>query len=339
MKKNCFIFHYSCSLLGAYAKDETFKQDFKGANTLIEEKQFKVSLPIWLKLQEQQPRNSNLNYKVGLCYMNSANNKIKSLPYFSVAIQNTTKNYNPYSYIEKKAPVDAFLHLAKAHHYNYDNDKVTRFYQSFKNTATNKHYLYLTANHSLEQCENAKSAVANPVNTKIKNMCATINSPFGDYSPVIPIDESSIYFTSRIIREDRSNLYNIDFKDRNHFEDIYVSNNYENESSKPTMLNINTDGPEAVERAKRTRRLVISIKSSASKVPSETFKTNDALAYKIAIDASRHIKSELISKGISSKYIIFKIVDSSVNGPKFNIEEARKPKVYEKYQYVTITIK
>jgi len=95
----------------------------------------------------------------------------------------------------------------------------------------------------------------------------------------------------------------------------------------------------ALKNVKKTRRLLIAIKSSASKVPSKSFRTNDALAYKRAIDAQRHIKNELMSRGVSSKYIIFQEVDSSVNGPEYNTSKPQSREVFEEFQYVTITIK
>tara|TARA_B100000809_G_scaffold266051_1_gene327089 strand:- start:8231 stop:10321 length:2091 start_codon:yes stop_codon:yes gene_type:complete len=246
MKKNCFIILFSCSLLGAYAQDETFKQKFKEANTLIEENQYKVALPLWLKLQESAPSNANLNYKVGICYISSANDKKKSLAYFERAIANTTKNYDPFSASEKKAPLDAYLYLANIHHISYNLDKATSYYKTFKKVATKKHYLYKKADLGLKQSNNAKVAVANPVKTTITNMGGTINSAYGDYSPVIAVDESSIYFTSRRLRKDSSNLYYVDFIDGNYFEDIYVSHKYDSTWSEPELLNISTDGHEAV---------------------------------------------------------------------------------------------
>mgnify|MGYP000577882215 CR=1 FL=1 len=246
MKKLCLILFFSCSLLGAYAQNDTFKQDFKEANTLIEENQYKVALPIWLKLLQQQPANANLNYKIGLCYISSANDKLKSLKYFKKATTKTTKNYDPFSSVEKKAPLDAYLYLAKIQHINYDLDDALTSYQTFKKIATKKHFLYEKANLGLKQCENAKVAVANPVKATIKNMGTTINSAYSEYSPVISVDESSIYFTSRRVRKDSSNLYYIDFIDGKHFEDIYVAHKYDSTWSEPELLNINTDGHEAV---------------------------------------------------------------------------------------------
>ncbi|MGB0888228.1 MAG: TolB family protein [Vicingaceae bacterium] len=246
MKNTCLIFLLSLSLTRVYGQVETFKQDFKEANTLIEENQFKVALPIWLKLLKQQPTNANINYKIGLCYISTANDKLKSLDYFKKATVNTTKKYDPFSHLEKKAPLNSFLYLAIIQHINYDLDDATTSYNTFKKLATPKHFLYKKADLGLKQCENAKKAVATPVKTIVTNLGTNINSTYGDYSPVISVDESTIYFTSRRVRKDSSNIYYYDFIDGKHFEDIYVSNKYDSTWSEPELLNINTDGHEAI---------------------------------------------------------------------------------------------
>ncbi len=80
MKKIALILTFTCALINLNAQDN-FSEKFLEANTLIEESQHNVALPIWLKLQAEQPANSNVNYKVGLCYLKSANDKNKALSY------------------------------------------------------------------------------------------------------------------------------------------------------------------------------------------------------------------------------------------------------------------
>ena len=60
---------------------DNFRQKFLEANTLMEESSYNVALPIWLKLSIEEPDNFNINYKIGICYMNSANEKAKALDY------------------------------------------------------------------------------------------------------------------------------------------------------------------------------------------------------------------------------------------------------------------
>ena len=246
MKKIALIITFSLALINLNAQDESFRQSFLEANTLMEEKQYNVALPIWLKLQAEQPTNFNINYKVGVCYIYSANDKAKALDYLVKAVQNTTKNYDPFSSSEKKSPIESYFYLAQAYHINYELDNAMMNYNSFKEKISKKHFLFNEVDHHIEQCKNAKVAVANPVNIKVSNMGMVINSPLADYSPVLSIDESTIYFTSRRIRKDSSNYYIKDIEDGQHYEDIYVSHNYDGVWTEPELIGINTEGHDAV---------------------------------------------------------------------------------------------
>lgn len=246
MKKIALVITFSLALINLYAQDESFRQSFLEANTLMEEKQYNVALPIWMGLQAEQPANFNLNYKVGVCYIYSANDKAKALNYLVKAVQNTTKNYDPFSSSEKKSPVESYFYLARAYHINYELDNAMVNYNSFKEKISKKHYLFNEVDHHIEQCKNAKIAVANPVNIKVSNMGSLINSPLADYSPVLSIDESTIYFTSRRIRKDSSNYYIKDIEDGQHYEDIYVAHNYDGVWTEPELIGINTEGHDAV---------------------------------------------------------------------------------------------
>lgn len=245
MKKISLSILFFLTLLIVNAQSESFRKTFLEANTLMEESQYEEALKKWLQLHQQQPENTNVNYRVGKCYIQSANNKKKALNYLIKAAQNTTGNFNPYTSSEKRAPNEAYFFLGRAYHINYQFDNAIVNYNSFKEKISTKHYLYDEIDHHIEQCKNAKIAVKNPVNISVQNMGKMINSIYADYSPALSVDESTIYFTSRRIRPDSSNTYVFDESDGNHFEDIYVAYKSEGEWSQPELLNINTDGHEA----------------------------------------------------------------------------------------------
>jgi hypothetical protein len=231
--------------LSFFAQDqESFKKQFTEANTLMEENFYDKALPIWLSLLKENPDNFNLNYKVGLCYLHSSNHKKDALPYLIKASQGTTTNYDPFSFNEKQAPLETIYYLAKAYHINYDLDKAMMNYMSFKDKITKKHYLYEEVDHDIEMCKNAKIALKNPVNIEVKNLGQKINSIYPEYSPVINIGEDIIYFTSRRLRPDSSNLYIKDV-DGMFFEDIYASEKENGEWNEPQLLPFNTAGHEA----------------------------------------------------------------------------------------------
>ena len=238
-----------CCLVAAsnlFSQEESFKEKFLEANTLIEEKLYHVALPLWLDLQKEQPDNSNLNYKVGLCYIESKNQKAKALGFLVEAVKNVSKNYDPFSHTEKKAPKEVYYYLARAQHLNYRLDDAIVNYNTFKEGVSKNHYLYDDVDRQKGYCKNAKIAVASPRKTTITNMGNIINSAYEDYSPAILFDESTIYFTSRRLRSDSSNLYVTEKSDGKYYEDIYVAHKYNGIWSKPKTINITTSGHEAV---------------------------------------------------------------------------------------------
>jgi len=73
-------------------------------------------------------------------------------------------------------------------------------------------------------------------------------------------------------------------------------------------------------------------------VPTKTFGSNQNLAKKRAESAKSTITSSLTSKGIDKDNIVFNAIIQGVNGPKYNSDYTNK-NIYEKYQFVIITIK
>ena len=162
---------------------------------------FSRALPIWLELQLEQPDNFNLNYKVGVCYIHSTNNKSKALSFLVKAVQNTSKNYDPFSTSEKKSPIKAYFYLARAYHINYELDAALLNYNSFKEKVSKKHYLFKEADHHMEQCRNAKEEMKNPKNVEIKNSIVGPHVSIGENTVVKnSIISNSIIQTNTIIR-------------------------------------------------------------------------------------------------------------------------------------------
>jgi len=244
MKKHILVL--SLILLNIYAfAQESFNQKFLEANTLMEESMFNIALPIWLDLYSQQPENHNVNYKIGVCYLNSGNEKKKALPYLKKAAENSTANYDPFNSAEKKSPNETQFFLARAQHINYNLDEAMENYTKFKERISKKHYLINEVDHYTKQCQFAKEAIAKPVNIEVVNLGSLINSIYPDYSPVLSLDESTIYFTSRRLRKDSSNYFIKDINDGMYYDDIYVSHNYDGSWTEPELLSINTEGHEA----------------------------------------------------------------------------------------------
>lgn len=247
MKDLFFALFVSLLCFSAIAQeDEGTRAAFVEGSQLMEEFNYTGALPIWLGLLEKNPDNANLNYKAGFSYLKLTRERKKALPYLKKAITNTTANYDPFAPAETAAPIEAYYYLGEAYHLNYEMDKAIEYYKEFKSQISDKHEFYKKVDLQIEASERAKQAVANKLDVDVKNLGPEVNSEYKEHAPVISVDESALYFTSRRVRDDSSNLYIKDAFDGMHYEDIYVS--YREEDGQwghPELLSINTQDHEA----------------------------------------------------------------------------------------------
>jgi hypothetical protein len=96
---------------------------------------------------------------------------------------------------------------------------------------------------------------------------------------------------------------------------------------------------DAVAIAKAKGYVEISIEGSASKVPTTTFKTNDRLSRFRTTDAKNRLMEKLNEKGIESKQVRFKSINSLVQGPRYNNDFMENKANFEKYQYIKMWAK
>jgi hypothetical protein len=156
------------------------------------------------------------------------------------AAKDTKKIYDPFASDFKSAPIETYYYLAKAYHIHANIDSAEFFYQKFLDDASKKQFLRPIATRGMEMCAVARELMKNPVDAKIVNVGAPINSEFAEYSPIVAYDENTLYFTSRRFRTDGSNEGKLDARTGMFFEDMYVSfRSISGRWMEPELLNIN----------------------------------------------------------------------------------------------------
>lgn len=203
-------------------KDASFSQKFDVGLNLVYDKVYIDALYVWEILLEEDPKNANLLYKAGMCYI-YLNRESEALPFFEKAQYSVNKNYNPTSYLERNAPPEVLYYLAKSNHVNGRIDSAEYQYSYFVNNTHRKHEKYSLGILGQQQCRNAKRLIASPRPYVIKNIGSIVNTENPEYSPVISIDGTTLFYTSKRLRADSSNFEQISYENGKHFEDIYVS--------------------------------------------------------------------------------------------------------------------
>lgn len=184
----------------------------KSADDYVEVDQaYHQALILYKKANAFNPNSAELNFKIGYCYLKSANEpKTEALQYFEKSFK-LNPNYN----------TTIHYFLARGHHMNGHWDKAISEYQTFMRKHSNEAPIedYASVYKRVEECKVGKKISQKPVRAFIENLGSTVNSKFPDFGPVINADESMLLFTSR---RDNTTGGEKD-SDYHFFEDIYIS--------------------------------------------------------------------------------------------------------------------
>jgi outer membrane protein OmpA-like peptidoglycan-associated protein len=186
-----------------------------------------LSIDFFLKANEINSNNSELNYKIGVAYM-QGDHKFEALPYFKKA-----SKLNPSGF------PDMDFYLGKGYHLKMDWDNGEKYYKQYLNHPKATKSGKEQAERGLKEIAVGRKLSAKPVRVWIDNMGENINSKYPDHSPLISADDRKLFFTSR--RPDSKGGFMDEWE--MYFEDIYFSENVDGEWTKAQNIgdSINTD--------------------------------------------------------------------------------------------------
>ncbi|MBE0653349.1 MAG: OmpA family protein [Bacteroidales bacterium] len=141
--------------------------------------------------------NANINYRIGICYLNLPGEKSEAIPYFEKAVTQITASYKEGNFKEVSAPIDAWLFLGNAYRISYQLDNSIEAYNKFielhKNPNSKETFFAL---NQIEACHRAKEAIKNPVEMKIENIGGLYNSNMNNFNTVMSSDGSAMAYMS-----------------------------------------------------------------------------------------------------------------------------------------------
>ena len=109
-----FTLLFLISVSAVFAQGPDFAKKFSDAEYHLQYRNYSEALPIYVELATADANNSNVSYKAGFCYLMTAGDKSRAIPFLEKAVVNTSKNYEEMSASEKRAPEIAFYDLANA---------------------------------------------------------------------------------------------------------------------------------------------------------------------------------------------------------------------------------
>ncbi|MDQ3048601.1 MAG: hypothetical protein M3R27_13715 [Bacteroidota bacterium] len=166
------------------AQDDKKADPFK-ADKLFNSGNYEAALDEYLNLLDNDPKNDKYNYNIAVCYLNTNINKGKAVPYLEILTRKP-----------KFDPNSMYL-LGRAYHYAFRFDEAIKAYNTFKQTGRGNAANLADVDRQIQFCINAKELMKFPIDVKFDNLGSNVNSPYADYYPFVPSDESFIIFNTR----------------------------------------------------------------------------------------------------------------------------------------------
>ncbi|MCF8380234.1 MAG: hypothetical protein K9H49_11690 [Bacteroidales bacterium] len=199
MKKILFVLLIFITFLSPVKSQETdLRELYLAAESYFLFEEFNEALPLYLRIHRHSPENDNVNYKIGVCFLNNPYEKDKSIMYLETAVKNINPKYKENNYKETGAPLESLFYLANAYRVNGQLTKAREYYKIFLSRLDPEIYDTDLVNEQLAACDAAENLIKKPVDFDFEILPEKINTRFADTNPVVSGDETKMAFISKL---------------------------------------------------------------------------------------------------------------------------------------------
>lgn len=176
------------------SKNDALKFD---ADYYLMEKEFSKAQNNYITILRSEPDNADIKYRLGICYLNSEDEKTKAIAYLEEAVQNISEKYNPSSFKETNAPIDALFLLGSSYRVNNELDKAIEAYSRYKDYLDPKDkYNIEVVDQYIRNCNLARDMLKNPVNMTAINLGKPVNTEMPNFNAVMSGDGKILIYAT-----------------------------------------------------------------------------------------------------------------------------------------------
>lgn len=191
----CLIVAISLSTIVFSQEVKSLQESFLEAESYFLVEDYADALPIYLQLYENNGDNSNLAYRIGLCYLNTEGQKNMAISYLEKAVRNVSAKHKDGTVAEKAAPYDALFELGTAYRVNFQFDKAKEVFARYRETLLpDDTGNIIFVDNEIKVCDNAKKLIAKPVDFVLENAGLIFNDDKDNFNPIISADSRSMAY-------------------------------------------------------------------------------------------------------------------------------------------------
>jgi len=155
------------------------------------------ALKLFEEIEKENMINANVQFNIGMCYLNLLGDKSRAIPYLKEASLKTSPNYKDGSYKETNAPPEAVFYLAKAYRINMQLDLAIETFKLYKETLdASDVYYHEFVDLQIQSCNTAKELTSSPIPIKVENLGPIINDSDDNFNAAITPDGQTMIFTT-----------------------------------------------------------------------------------------------------------------------------------------------
>ena len=198
MKRFLIFLFFIPIIIPASAQTSVRNDELKfDADYYLMRQEFNKALDLYLQVLKTEPDNADMKHRIGICYLNSEDEKAKAVPYLEEAVQKISTRYNVKSFKETNAPIEANFLLGSAYRVNNQLEEAIRAYEEYKEYLDPKDdYNREVTDQYIKSCQIAQNMLLTPKDVHFTNLGKGINNSQPNFNAVISADGKSLVFTS-----------------------------------------------------------------------------------------------------------------------------------------------
>jgi WD40-like Beta Propeller Repeat. len=171
------------------------QETFNEAEYFLMNGDYQDALSYYMLIAEKFPDNANIDYRIGVCYLNISGKKNLSIDYLEAASRNMSAKRKEGSIKQVTAPYDALFELGEAYLVNYQFSKAQDAFKRYSATLLpDDHENIDFINQQIRSCDVAKDFISKPVPFTEENIGSPFNDEKSNFNAVIAADGKTFAF-------------------------------------------------------------------------------------------------------------------------------------------------
>lgn len=184
----------------AQKAEENLKEIYLDAEFFLLNEDYSEALANYQQIYRRgYQENSNINYRMGQCFLNIPGEKERAIAYLEKAVKGVDGRYVEGLFKETHAPYDAYFYLGNAYRIDNQFEKAISNYQTYKSFYEGKDAERIKlANQGIEACKYAVTQILKPENVFTLELGRPVSTNSRDVFPVVSGDGNSIVYITKL---------------------------------------------------------------------------------------------------------------------------------------------